>query len=61
MNEDDFPEQERRGIRPLPAFDPDKAYDERRDRLMEQYEYDRQREAEGSDYLTEEEPYDRRD
>ena len=47
--EEYFPLQENRGIYSFLCveLDPDKTYDEMRDRLMEQFEIDRQREAEG--------------
>lgn len=55
--EPEFPAQEMRGISPLPTeeFDPDKAYDEKRTRLMEQFEIDRQREAENDRILEDDE------
>jgi hypothetical protein len=52
IGEDAFPEQERRGIKPLPATeDPDHAYDRKREEwAMQHYENDRQREAEGEEH-----------
>ena len=57
FQEVEFPLQEARGIIPLPAkeFDPDRAYDEKRDGLMKQYEIDRQMEAEGEPWPEEDE------